>query len=741
MPTQWTLSSGCRPIDYVLQGGFKSQKVYEIFGHSEQGKANLLHQLICRFFIANKGEIPFTAIYMDVNNDFNMRLITQICEFNDVNVHDVTRNIMVTDLDNFKNVETFLLRLDGIIVKYKVRLIMFDLLDFLEVYDGVRDYWEGSPRNKKNLINIEQLLGFFRRLAQTYNLLVIFTSSMCWNTRSMGIHSVDESYIIEDYPPIRIRLTNNMFDYFGTDIYKMYYLKEHGFLFIEKESPLPPPLSKKLAKVSKFGLAAVNQKEYQKFRREYETDRSNMDLRFIKFDAAFDGDEANQNSLGEIYAFEQPNLGFVFPDIAGSMGQLIKFMELEMESTLFPVKTLLDWAKDLSRGRKSCPESHLNNSYQYRCRARNIARALYPSLIAHPLERKILLNFIICMAIDRLRQNMGIPSINYGKSGMLKTKRNQIINYLKDNSKSNSIFWVKIINRFHNGLSNNLLKAFLKKLKYVPPNWNKIRVFVHSYLKKCKVIEDLKREKETEFIRFGIIPGCSFKKILLVLASGVTYDGFLDYINGNIWKLNKLILKLQRTNHKYHIFPDHLLSSEFSKWFFKILLNKKDNLKSINSLKKLKSISLQDRLLLALAGINFDSLRFFSGRPSTLHSLLSRTNKALKVKDSPIRRDDLIRWICLAREPVTERERGRINQLFRIKLIGNRYAKLFFLIGMSPRSLIRYDHDLVPLHDKLVFFNREFRIIKRPPTIEVLRKIINNTEMNEVKSIENIYSS
>lgn len=90
-----TLSSGCPSIDEILDGGFRTQKLYDVYGKEGTGKSSLMHQLICRSFLPIEvgGLGSPAAIYIDTEGSFNLNRIKKIAPFYHLDPVEVLKKI------------------------------------------------------------------------------------------------------------------------------------------------------------------------------------------------------------------------------------------------------------------------------------------------------------------------------------------------------------------------------------------------------------------------------------------------------------------------------------------------------------------------------------------------------------------------------------------------------------------------------------------------------------------------
>ncbi|MFX1298311.1 MAG: hypothetical protein ACFFD2_26085, partial [Promethearchaeota archaeon] len=84
------LTTGCKSIDAILDGGLDTQRLYEFYGPNGAGKTNFLHQLICTATLPkNRGGLASDVIYIDAEGNFSTKRLRMIAPEFDLTLKSV----------------------------------------------------------------------------------------------------------------------------------------------------------------------------------------------------------------------------------------------------------------------------------------------------------------------------------------------------------------------------------------------------------------------------------------------------------------------------------------------------------------------------------------------------------------------------------------------------------------------------------------------------------------------------
>ena len=165
------IGTGCSDFDAVLDGGFESGSVTEVYGKTATGKTQLSHLMVVRALLENKTN---KAIYLDSESTFRASRIKDISEANNIDYDDVMNRIYVARSYNTEHQVLLVDELEKILQKDNTcRILVIDSLTshFRADYSG---RGELAPRQQLLNKHLHQLL----KLADLYNLIVIVTNQV-----------------------------------------------------------------------------------------------------------------------------------------------------------------------------------------------------------------------------------------------------------------------------------------------------------------------------------------------------------------------------------------------------------------------------------------------------------------------------------------------------------------------------------------------------------------------------------
>ncbi len=101
-------SSGSKKLDAVLENGFSTQMLYEIYGLRKVGKTSLFHQLICNTFISHKDEVPKSSvIYMDTGRNFSEDHIIEMSKRFGIDHTEIINNVILISISSIEELYSF----------------------------------------------------------------------------------------------------------------------------------------------------------------------------------------------------------------------------------------------------------------------------------------------------------------------------------------------------------------------------------------------------------------------------------------------------------------------------------------------------------------------------------------------------------------------------------------------------------------------------------------------------------
>lgn len=169
------IKSGSSELDKLLNGGFETNAITEVFGAFGSGKTNIAHTLAVRVQLPyEKGGLNGGAVYIDTEGTFRPERIIQIAKALNLKPEEALKNIKVARALNSDHQMLITERIEDLIKKgFPVKLVIVDSLTahFRAEYVG-----RGTLADRQQKINkhMHQLM----RLAENYNLAVYVTNQV-----------------------------------------------------------------------------------------------------------------------------------------------------------------------------------------------------------------------------------------------------------------------------------------------------------------------------------------------------------------------------------------------------------------------------------------------------------------------------------------------------------------------------------------------------------------------------------
>jgi len=161
-------------FDGILDGGFETQKLWEIYGAPGSGKTTLLHQLMCRAAlpVKNGGFNSKSSIFLDCENALSLKRLESMAPFWGIDYANIEKKLIQVPL---KTVDDLLYFVEN------------DLLELVKetgakliVLDSVATHFRSEFGNEKQLFERSTKMGrvahAFRNISVKFNSLVIATN-------------------------------------------------------------------------------------------------------------------------------------------------------------------------------------------------------------------------------------------------------------------------------------------------------------------------------------------------------------------------------------------------------------------------------------------------------------------------------------------------------------------------------------------------------------------------------------
>jgi len=168
------ISTGCKSLDELLEGGIETKAITELIGEFGAGKTQLCHQLCVMVQLPpEEGGLSGKAIYIDTEGTFRPERIIQIAEYRGLDPREALRNIVYARAYNSDHQMLLVKEAEPIIQSENVKLLVVDSLVsyFRSEYPGRENL---AVRQQKLNRHVHQLL----RVADIYNLAVVVTNQV-----------------------------------------------------------------------------------------------------------------------------------------------------------------------------------------------------------------------------------------------------------------------------------------------------------------------------------------------------------------------------------------------------------------------------------------------------------------------------------------------------------------------------------------------------------------------------------
>ncbi len=168
------ISTGCKALDDLLEGGVETKAITELIGEYGAGKTQLCHQLCVMVQLPREeGGLEAGAIYIDTEGTFRPERIIQIARFKGLDPDRVLENIIYARAYNSDHQMLLVDEAKRIVAEKNVKLIVVDSLVsyFRSEYPG-REHL--AERQQKLNRHIAQLM----RLASVYDVAIVVTNQV-----------------------------------------------------------------------------------------------------------------------------------------------------------------------------------------------------------------------------------------------------------------------------------------------------------------------------------------------------------------------------------------------------------------------------------------------------------------------------------------------------------------------------------------------------------------------------------
>lgn len=169
-----TLSTGCKDLDTLLNGGIETGSITELYGEFRTGKTQLCHTLAvtCQLPISNGGG-EGKCIYIDTEGCFRPENLAKIAERFGLAESDVLDNVAVARAQNSEHQMQLLTQASAMMIESRFSLIIVDSATNLFRTDFI-----GRGELAERQQNLALFMRQLQRLANEFGIAVVITNQV-----------------------------------------------------------------------------------------------------------------------------------------------------------------------------------------------------------------------------------------------------------------------------------------------------------------------------------------------------------------------------------------------------------------------------------------------------------------------------------------------------------------------------------------------------------------------------------
>jgi DNA repair protein RAD51 len=168
------LTSGCKELDKLLDGGIETGSITEIFGEFRTGKTQLCHTLCvtCQLPLENGGG-EGKAMYIDTEGTFRPQRLIGIAERFGLNPSDVLDNVAYARAYNSDHQSQLLVQCSAMLAESRYALVVVDSATAL-----YRTDYSGRGELSARQMHLARFLRSLLRLADEFGVAVVITNQV-----------------------------------------------------------------------------------------------------------------------------------------------------------------------------------------------------------------------------------------------------------------------------------------------------------------------------------------------------------------------------------------------------------------------------------------------------------------------------------------------------------------------------------------------------------------------------------
>jgi len=168
------ITTGSKELDKLLEGGFETGSITEIFGEFRTGKTQLCHQICvtCQLPLEQGGG-EGKALYIDTEGTFRPERLLAIAERYGLNGDDVMDNVAYARAHNTDHQSALLLQASAMMAESRFALLVVDSATGL-----YRTDYSGRGELSARQMHLARFLRTLMRLADEYGVAVVITNQV-----------------------------------------------------------------------------------------------------------------------------------------------------------------------------------------------------------------------------------------------------------------------------------------------------------------------------------------------------------------------------------------------------------------------------------------------------------------------------------------------------------------------------------------------------------------------------------
>lgn len=168
------VTTGCKELDDILEGGIETGSITELYGEYRCGKTQLCHTLCvtCQLPI-DMGGAEGKALYIDTEGTFRPQRLAQIAERYNLSVNDVLDNVAYARAHNTEHQCNLLSAAAGMMAESRFALVVVDSATAL-----YRSEFNGRGELAARQIHLGKFLRALTKLADEFGVAVVVTNQV-----------------------------------------------------------------------------------------------------------------------------------------------------------------------------------------------------------------------------------------------------------------------------------------------------------------------------------------------------------------------------------------------------------------------------------------------------------------------------------------------------------------------------------------------------------------------------------